>query len=74
LIDKVDSNADDILMADDNADDKTENIVSHRTTEHERVSSWADDADDKNPQSTSSNHPLRFKIGALVRFCGKIEV
>ncbi len=40
--------------ADDNADDKTEDIVSHRTAEQQRVSRFADDADDKNPQSTSS--------------------
>jgi hypothetical protein len=65
--DKVDNNADDILMA----DDKTEDIVSHRTAEHERVSSWADDADDKNLPLTSSDRLRRFKIGDLVRFCGK---
>ncbi|WP_373541502.1 hypothetical protein [Chamaesiphon sp.] len=46
----TDDNADDIFTA----DDKTEDIVSHRTTEQQRVSSWADDTDDKNPPSTSS--------------------
>jgi Domain of unknown function (DUF3854) len=64
--DKVDGNADDILMA----DDKNEDIVSNRTAEHELVSSWADDADDKNPPSTTSDRSLRFKIGDLVRYSG----
>jgi hypothetical protein len=67
----ADDKADDILIADDNADDKNKDIVSHRTAEQERVSSWADDTDDKNSQSTSSNCPLRFKIGDLVRYSGK---
>jgi hypothetical protein len=61
--DIADDNADDILMA----DDKTKNIVSHQTAEQQRVSRLADDTDDKNPQSTSSDRPLRFKIGDLVR-------
>jgi hypothetical protein len=64
--DKADDKADDILMA----DDKTEDIVSHRTTEQQRVSRLADDADDKNLPSTSSNRSLRFKIGDLVRYSG----
>ncbi|WP_373542033.1 DUF3854 domain-containing protein [Chamaesiphon sp.] len=68
--DKVDGKADDILTADDKADDKNEDIVSHRNTEQQRVSRLADDADDKNPPSTSSNRSLRFKIGDLVRYSG----
>jgi hypothetical protein len=78
--DKADDKADDISMADDKvdgkaddiltADDKNEDIVSHRNTEQQRVSRLADDADDKNPPSTSSNRPLRFKIGDLVRYSG----
>jgi hypothetical protein len=59
------------LRADDKADDKNEDIVSHRNTEQQRVSRLADDTDDKNSQSTSSNRPLRFKIGDLVRYSGK---
>jgi Domain of unknown function (DUF3854) len=68
--DKVDDYADDILMADDIADDNTEDIVSHRTAEHERVSRLADDTDDKNSSSTTSDRSLRFKIGDLVRYSG----
>ncbi|WP_373538696.1 DUF3854 domain-containing protein [Chamaesiphon sp.] len=65
--DEADDKADDILMA----DDKTDNIVSNRTAEHERVSGWADDTDDKNHPSTTSERTIRFKIGDVVRFCGK---
>jgi hypothetical protein len=64
---RADDNADDIFTA----DDKKENIVSHRTAEHERVSMFADDADDKIPRLTCSNNPIRFKVGDLVRFSGK---
>jgi hypothetical protein len=64
---RADDNADDILMA----DDKTEDIVSHRTTEQQRVSRLADDTDDKNSRSTTSDRPIRFKVGDLVRFSGK---
>jgi Domain of unknown function (DUF3854) len=68
--DKIYGKADDILTADDKADDQNEDIVSHRNTEQQRVSRLADDADDKNPPSTSSDRSLRFKIGDLVRYSG----
>jgi hypothetical protein len=45
----VRAKAEDILMA----NDKKENIVSHRTIERQRVSRFADDTDDKNSRSTS---------------------
>jgi hypothetical protein len=57
---RADDIADDIDTTDDIADgisiadDKAENIVSNRTAEHQRVSRFADDTDDKNPQSTCS--------------------
>jgi hypothetical protein len=47
--DTTDDIADDISIA----DDKAENIVSNRTAEHELVSRFADDTDDKNSRSTS---------------------
>jgi hypothetical protein len=59
----VRAKADDMLMA----DDKKENIVSHRTIEQQRVSRLADDTDDKNSRSTSFARPRRYKIGDLVR-------
>ncbi|WP_310415213.1 DUF3854 domain-containing protein, partial [Chamaesiphon sp. OTE_8_metabat_110] len=68
--DWADVKADDILMADDWADDKTEDIVSHRTSEQERVSRLADDTDNKNSPSTSSDLPILFKVGDLVRYGG----
>jgi hypothetical protein len=46
---RADDIADDISIADDN----TKNIVSNQTAEHERVSRFADDTDDKNSRSTS---------------------
>jgi hypothetical protein len=61
-IDTTDDIADDISIA----DDKAENIVSNRTAEHERVSRFADDTENKNSRSTSSDRLRRFKIGDLV--------
>ena len=58
---------------DDNADDKNEDIVSNRTAEHERVSSRADDTDEKNSRSTSSDRSIRFKVGNLVRYSGQSD-
>jgi hypothetical protein len=49
---RADDIADDISIA----DDKAENIVSNRTAEHERVSRFADDTDNKNSRSTSSEN------------------
>ncbi len=49
-IDTTDDIADDISIA----DDRTKNIVSDRTAEHERVSRFADDTDDKIFRSTYS--------------------
>jgi hypothetical protein len=46
----ADDKADDILMA----DDKNENIVSHRAAEQQRVLRVADDTDDKNSLLTYS--------------------
>jgi hypothetical protein len=60
---RADDIADDISIA----DDKAENIVSNRTAEHERVSRFADDTENKNSRSTCSDRPCRFKVGDLVR-------
>ncbi|WP_373539743.1 hypothetical protein [Chamaesiphon sp.] len=66
---RADDIADDISIA----DDKAENIVSHRTAEHERVSRFADDTENKNSRSTSSDRLRRFKIGDLVRYSGQSD-
>jgi hypothetical protein len=63
MADDIVGKADDILMA----DDKNENIVSHRTAQQQQVSRLADDNDDKNSLLACSNRPRRFKIGDLVR-------
>jgi hypothetical protein len=66
---RADDIADDISIA----DDKAENIVSNRTAEHERVSRFADDTDNKNSRSTSFDCPRRFKIEDVVRYSGQSD-
>jgi hypothetical protein len=80
---RADDIADDIFTTDDTTDDiaentstvedRTKNIVSKPRNPLVFWRSIPDDTDDKNPQSTCSDRPRRFKIGDVVRYSGQSD-